>query len=63
MFRRTPVVTLRSSIETFQLKLWDSESESLVPFPGRRSRSGRRYGIPPGGEAAIFGRRQGIAPD
>lgn len=63
MFRRTPVVTLRSSIETFRLKLWDSECESLVPFPGRRSRSRRRYGIPPGGEAAIFGRRQGIAPD
>ena len=36
MFRRTPVVTLRSSIETFRLKLWDTESESLVPFPGRR---------------------------
>jgi omega-6 fatty acid desaturase (delta-12 desaturase) len=36
MFRRTPVVTLRSSIETFRLKLWDTESEALVPFPGRR---------------------------
>jgi omega-6 fatty acid desaturase (delta-12 desaturase) len=39
MFRRTPVVTLRSSVETFRLKLWDTESESLVPFPGRRARS------------------------
>jgi omega-6 fatty acid desaturase (delta-12 desaturase) len=39
MFRRTPVVTLRTSIETFRLKLWDTESESLVPFPGRRARS------------------------
>ena len=63
MFRRTPVVTIRSSIQTFRLKLWDTESESLVPFPGRRARSGRRYGIPPGGEAAVLGRRQGIASD
>jgi omega-6 fatty acid desaturase (delta-12 desaturase) len=62
MFRRTPVVTICSSIETFRLKLWDTESESLVPFPSR-ARSGRRYGIPPGGEAAILGRRQGVAPD
>ncbi len=42
MFRRTPVVTIRSSIETFRLKLWDTESESLVPFPGRRARSRSR---------------------
>src|SRR4051794_30265853 len=33
MFRGTPVVTLRSSIHTFRLKLWDTEAESLVPFP------------------------------
>jgi omega-6 fatty acid desaturase (delta-12 desaturase) len=39
MFRRTPVVTIRSSVENFRLKLWDTESESLVPFPGRRARS------------------------
>ena len=63
MFRGTPVVTIRSSVEAFRLKLWDEDSDSLVPFPGRRRRSGRRYGIPPGGEAAVFGRRQGIAPD
>ena len=63
MFRRTPVVTIRSSVQTFRLKLWDTESESLVPFPGRRLRSSRRYGIPPGGEAAILGRRQGVASD
>jgi omega-6 fatty acid desaturase (delta-12 desaturase) len=35
MFRRTPVVTLRSSIEAFRLKLWDPESESLVRFAER----------------------------
>jgi omega-6 fatty acid desaturase (delta-12 desaturase) len=63
MFRRTPVVTIRSSVQTFRLKLWDTESESLMPFPGRRLRSSRRYGIPPGGEAAILGRRQGVASD
>jgi acyl-lipid omega-6 desaturase (Delta-12 desaturase) len=62
MFRRTPVVTLRTSIECFRLKLWDAESDSLVRFPSR-SRSGRRYGIAPGGEAAVLGRRQGIASD
>ena len=62
MFGRTPVVTLQSSIQTFRLKLWDTESESLVHFPGR-AHSGGRYGIPPGGEAAVLGRRQGIASD
>ncbi len=35
MFRVTPVFTIRSSLETFRLKLWDEESESLVPFPRR----------------------------
>jgi acyl-lipid omega-6 desaturase (Delta-12 desaturase) len=38
MFWRTPVVTLRSSIQTFRLKLWDTESEALVPFPRRGRR-------------------------
>jgi fatty acid desaturase len=42
MFRRTPVVTIRSSIETFRLKLWDTESQCLVSFPARRARSGSR---------------------
>jgi omega-6 fatty acid desaturase (delta-12 desaturase) len=37
MFRRTPVVTPRSSIHAFRLKLWDTESESLVPLPAPRS--------------------------
>jgi omega-6 fatty acid desaturase (delta-12 desaturase) len=32
MFRGTPVVTIPSSIRTFRLKLWDTESEALVPF-------------------------------
>jgi omega-6 fatty acid desaturase (delta-12 desaturase) len=39
MFRDTPVVTLRSSVRTFRLKLWDTDTESLVPFKGRRARS------------------------
>ncbi len=38
MFRRTPVVTLRSSIRAFRLKLWDTESRRLLPFPARRAR-------------------------
>jgi acyl-lipid omega-6 desaturase (Delta-12 desaturase) len=64
MFRRTPVITLRSSIATFRLKLWDTESERLVPFPpARPSESSRRDGIPPLGEAAVLGRRQRVAPD
>ncbi len=66
MFERTPVVTIRSSFRTFRLKLWDTETESLVRFPKGRAASeklGGRYGIPPGGEAAVLGRRQGIASD
>jgi len=42
MFGRTPVVTLRTGIESFRLKLWDTESESLVPFPARGARSASR---------------------
>jgi acyl-lipid omega-6 desaturase (Delta-12 desaturase) len=38
MFSHTPVVTLRSSLACFRLKLWDEESESLVRFAARRSR-------------------------
>ena len=46
MFRRTPVFTIRSSIGTFRLKLWDTESESLVAFPRRvRSAEGLRHQI------------------
>jgi omega-6 fatty acid desaturase (delta-12 desaturase) len=33
MFAATPVVTLRSSIATFRLKLWDEEGGRLVRFP------------------------------
>jgi omega-6 fatty acid desaturase (delta-12 desaturase) len=63
MFRRTPVVTLRSSIATFRLKLWDTESESLVPFPARRSKSGRRDRVAALGEAAILAGGKRVAPD
>jgi acyl-lipid omega-6 desaturase (Delta-12 desaturase) len=62
MFRGTPVVTLRSSIRTFNLKLWDTESESLVPFPSR-ARSGRRDRVAALGEAAVLPRRQRVATD
>jgi omega-6 fatty acid desaturase (delta-12 desaturase) len=42
MFRRTPVVTIRSSVRTFRLKLWDTESESLVPLHNRRAEAKAR---------------------
>jgi omega-6 fatty acid desaturase (delta-12 desaturase) len=47
MFRRTPVVTLRSSIRPFRLKLWDTERRRLVPFPARR-----------GSQAGVIGLRR-----
>jgi hypothetical protein len=59
MFRGTPVVTLRSSVRTFRLKLWDTETESLVPFPGRRARSrdlGGRDWVAPVRETTILAR-------
>jgi acyl-lipid omega-6 desaturase (Delta-12 desaturase) len=58
MFRRTPVITPRTSIEAFRLKLWDSESEALVPFPGRRARSdlGGRDWVAPVRETTILAR-------
>ena len=62
MFRRTPVVTLRSSLEAFRLKLWDTDSGSLVRFPSRR-RSGRRNRVAALGEAAVLPRREGVATD
>jgi acyl-lipid omega-6 desaturase (Delta-12 desaturase) len=36
LFRRTPVVTLRSGIAALGLKLWDEERASLVRFPPQR---------------------------
>jgi acyl-lipid omega-6 desaturase (Delta-12 desaturase) len=59
MFERTPVVTIRSSIRTFRLKLWDTEGESLVPFPKRRARSGELGGgdwVAPVRETTILAR-------
>jgi len=58
MFRQTPVVTLRSSVRAFRLKLWDTESESLVPLgaAGRSLNRGDR--VSPLGEGAVLGRRE-----
>jgi omega-6 fatty acid desaturase (delta-12 desaturase) len=53
MFRRTPVVTIRGSVENFRLKLWDTGAESLVPFP-RRARSGGSDRVAALGEAAVL---------
>jgi acyl-lipid omega-6 desaturase (Delta-12 desaturase) len=63
MFQRTPAVTLRSSIRAFRLKLWDTQSQRLVPFPARRARSGRRDRVAALGEAAVLPRRQRVAAD
>jgi omega-6 fatty acid desaturase (delta-12 desaturase) len=62
MFRRTPVVTLRTSVEAFRLKLWDAESESLVRFPKRRT-SGGRDRVAALGEAAVLGGSKRVASD
>jgi acyl-lipid omega-6 desaturase (Delta-12 desaturase) len=35
MFARTPVVTVRSSVRAFGLKLWDETGGSLVGYPAR----------------------------
>jgi acyl-lipid omega-6 desaturase (Delta-12 desaturase) len=35
LFADTPVVTLRTSLHCFRLKLWDEEQSSLVRFPRR----------------------------
>jgi acyl-lipid omega-6 desaturase (Delta-12 desaturase) len=37
MFRHSPVVTFRTGMQAFRLKLWDTENESLVPFPARQA--------------------------
>lgn len=51
MFARTPVVTMRSSVAAFRLKLWDEERGALVRFPAGRARSA----------AAVRGRARAIA--
>ena len=64
MFRRTPVVTIRSSVENFRLKLWDEDGEALVPFPKAGARaSSRRDRVAAIGEAAVLPRRERVAAD
>ena len=64
MFRRTPVVTIRSSVENFRLKLWDTEGEALVPFPKRGARaSSRRDRVAALGEATVLPCRERVAAD
>ena len=38
IFAQTPVVTIRSSVHCFRLKLWDESRGCLVRFPRRRVR-------------------------
>ena len=59
MFRSTPVVTPRSSVRTFRLKLWNTETEALIPFPPRRAGSsdlGGRDWVAPVRETTILAR-------
>jgi omega-6 fatty acid desaturase (delta-12 desaturase) len=67
MFRRTPVFTIRSSIDCFRLKLWDTESESLVRFPASRARAARRSNgrdrVAALGEAAVLGGSERVPAD
>jgi acyl-lipid omega-6 desaturase (Delta-12 desaturase) len=64
MFRRTPVVTIRSSVENFRLKLWDEDGEALVPYPKPGARaSSRRDRVAAIGEAAVLPRRERVAAD
>jgi omega-6 fatty acid desaturase (delta-12 desaturase) len=64
MFRRTPVVTIRSSVENFRLKLWDEDGEALVRFPKPGARaSSRRDRVAAIGEAAVLPRRERVAAD
>jgi acyl-lipid omega-6 desaturase (Delta-12 desaturase) len=42
MFRDTPVVTIRSSIDALGLKLWDEERGCLVRYPARRATTSER---------------------
>jgi acyl-lipid omega-6 desaturase (Delta-12 desaturase) len=48
IFERTPVVTVRSSIDALRLKLWDETSGRLVRYPARRP-VGNRASQPPRG--------------
>ncbi len=45
VFARTPVVTVRSSIAAFRLKLWDEESGGLVRFPRSAAADSLRDGL------------------
>jgi len=40
MFARTPVVTIRTSLDALRLKLWDEERGCLVRYPNRTARRG-----------------------
>ena len=47
IFARTPVVTVRSSIDALRLKLWDEERACLVRYPAGRARSRAMVGARP----------------
>lgn len=59
IFERTPVVTVRSSIDALRLKLWDETSGRLVRYPARRP-LGNRASQPPRGLTDGAGRVTGM---
>jgi acyl-lipid omega-6 desaturase (Delta-12 desaturase) len=64
IFRHTPVVTIRSSVANFRLKLWDEDGGALVPFPKPGAlASSRRDRVAAIGEAAVLPRRERVAAD
>jgi omega-6 fatty acid desaturase (delta-12 desaturase) len=46
LFERTPVVTIRSSLACFRLKLWDEDGERLARFPRRELEGWQREALP-----------------
>jgi omega-6 fatty acid desaturase (delta-12 desaturase) len=46
LFERTPVVTIRSSLACFRLKLWDEDGERLVRTPRRELEGWQREALP-----------------
>jgi acyl-lipid omega-6 desaturase (Delta-12 desaturase) len=59
MFSETPVITMRTSLRSFRLKLWDTQRQSLVPFAGLN----RRDRVAALGEASVLALRERVAPD
>src|SRR3954451_24255416 len=62
MFGSTPLVTLRNSVSSFGLKLWDSGREKLVPFSSLRRPLRGSDRVSPLREIAVLARGERISP-